>query len=192
MRYLGKGSVSSLLGVLLNIAWYVLFAAMGGILLAMLVLGVLAPRFIPQDLMSFTVDAQFLSFDFSQVEVKDPQVILFGNMGFALTSLLVVQAIVHQLRKVFATLRAGTPFNLENAKRIRAIGLICIGGSFLQSLVSFLVGYLLMNNVIIKGVEVNAKGGSFMGGIFIGLVILVLAEIFRHGAALQEEQNLTV
>ena len=50
----------------------------------------------------------------------------------------------------------------------------------------------MMHNLVIQGVELNVKSSFHLSGIFIGLVILVLAEIFRHGAALQEEQNLTV
>ncbi len=192
MRYMGKGSVSSFLGVALNLAWFTGFVAMGGILLGMLTMGIFGAR-IPHNLgRVFTFDAQFLSFGFSHAEIRDPRLIFLGTTSLVLVSLVVAQAVIHQLRLIFRTLQAQTPFTLENARRIQTIGFILIGGSFLQALAGFLVGLLMMNNIVIPGVELNVKSDFHMNTIFIGLVILVLAEIFRHGAALQEEQNLTV
>ena len=193
MRYLDKGSVSSFLGVALNLAWSLCFVAMGGILLAMPFVSAISSRLLthgPRGTLTF--DAQFLSFGFTRAEVRNPQAIVLGILGLTLVTLVVAQAIIHQLRRIFRALQVESAFTVETAKRIRAIGLIFIGGSLLQSLAAFLVGLMMMNNLVIQGVELNVKSNFHLSDIFIGLVILVLAEIFRHGAALQKEQDLTV
>ena len=49
-----------------------------------------------------------------------------------------------------------------------------------------------MNNISIPGVELNPKLSLNSGTIFIGLVVLVLGEVFNIGFKLQEDQDLTV
>lgn len=101
-------------------------------------------------------------------------------------------AIIYQLRKIFATLVDGNPFLLANAKRMRTIGVLIFGGVLLQLIAGISIGWLIMEKVIVTGVAFSAKGELNMGGIFFGLVMLILAEIFRQGALLKEEQDLTV
>ncbi|MGE5551284.1 MAG: DUF2975 domain-containing protein [Bacteroidota bacterium] len=193
MRYLGKSSAAFVLGVLLDVAWGMAFFGMGVILLCLLALGFFSPQIFPHSLLrSFAFDTQFIKFSFSRVDFQSIEAILFGFLGFILLALVVFQAVIYQMRRIFATLKRGTPFTMENARRIRIIGLVIIGGSLLQSLATSGVGYLMMQNIIIEGVELHAKLGAGASSILIGLVILILAEIFRYGASLQEDQDLTV
>jgi len=191
MRYLGKGSISSFLGSVLDIVWYLWFVVAGGILMAMLTSGFLMPRLMGKP---FRIDAEFLRLTFTQVEFRNQRLIYLGFLGLALISLLIAQAIIYQLRRIFRTLRTGTgnPFTKENASRIRAIGLITIGGTFLRFLAGFILGLLMRVNIMIQGVELSYRSSLHLSSIFMGLVILILAEVFWYGASLQEDQNLTV
>jgi len=129
MRYLGKGSVSSFLGVCLNIAWYVCIIAMAAILIAALVIGILIPHALNNSHFSLQIDGPILSFNLPSTVIKNPQALVFSGM---------------------------------------ALGFVMLG---------FALGAALNPDLT---------------GIFAGLVFLVLGEVFRIGAKMQEEQDLTV
>lgn len=194
MRYLGKGSVSSFIGGAVNVAWYVILSAMGAILLA-----ALAAAIAPQRLMNefstdhMSLDTAFFTLDFDQLTVRNPRTIALGFLGFALAMLGFATAIIGQLRGICANLRAEAPFAPENAGRIRTIGVLVIISTLVKSILFSLQGLLIMNNVTIAGAKIGVRVGSIdLTGILLGLLILVLAEIFRYGSELQEERNLTV
>jgi hypothetical protein len=49
-----------------------------------------------------------------------------------------------------------------------------------------------MNYISVPGIRIDAVLGLNVTMLFIGLVILVLAEVFRVGVQLREEQDLTI
>lgn len=140
----------------------------------------------------FSLDADMVRIEFPDAVVKNPKLLFMAMFPFGLIMFGLGLTILYQLRKIFATLAAGNPFLLENAKRIRAIGLLIFSGVIVELVCGNVLGKLFMDNISVKGVEFSVKGGINLGGIFIGLVMLILAEIFRQGALLREEQDLTV
>ncbi len=100
--------------------------------------------------------------------------------------------VLYNLRKIFATLVTENPFDRENVVRIRRIGGAVIAGAVLKSLVQTAFGFFFTHYVSVTGVDFRAKLSLDLTTIFLGLVFLVLAELFRLGSAMQEEQDLTV
>ncbi len=106
--------------------------------------------------------------------------------------------IIHLLRRFLSTVMAGSFFVKENIKRVRQIGLVTIIIQALE-LAAALGLALFVKPVEIPGMAVKVYWQS-MGpavqkgfwGIFLGLVILAIAEIFRLGAKLREENELTI
>jgi uncharacterized BrkB/YihY/UPF0761 family membrane protein len=192
-----KPSLVSVLRVSTEIAWYGLF-----VIIAILVVVIVAYGFfIPMDELSeassqgkgeFTINADFLNVTFEKIQVEETRLLMVGSLGVTLIALTIAQVIVGQLRKIFASLAKGTPFNPENSKRIRLIGCFVIIGAVIKSLVALLVGFLVMNTISIPGVEFEIRVLSPLNGVFVGLVIFVLGEIFRKGTELQEDRDLTV
>jgi hypothetical protein len=101
--------------------------------------------------------------------------------------------IVHHLRLLMRQLKAGEPFHELNPGRIRkiAIGVIAWGPvrmiEFFSTGAMFFTGgrittFGLMPHYSLLAFEV----------IFIGLSILIIAQIFEYGYKLQREQDLTV
>jgi len=97
-----------------------------------------------------------------------------------------------KLREIFRTLRDGEPFARENAARIRRIG---IGVILLELLRSGAVLYWSYSGAAL----VTASGARFIPashisapGILYGVVILAIAQIFREGTRLREEESLTI
>ena len=195
MRYLGKSSVSSFLEVFLKVVWalclFGLVAILGGALVVALVD---QARLAPGPGSRFSLDLYGISLHLDSVKtvVRDPRAIILGLLVFAFFMLGFATAIVYQLRRIFANLKAGQPFIPENARRIRAIGLLVILACLVQSFLGFGLGTILAKNLAIEGVTIRPQLNFGLDGFLIGLVILVLAEVFRYGAALQEDRDLTV
>jgi hypothetical protein len=114
------------------------------------------------------------------------------SVAVLVTLMSLVLWIVDQLRKVLWTLHDRDPFVEKNAARIRRIG----WGVILVELVR--TGAVVYWSYF-AGAIVTASGAQFIPAsrvstpaILDGLVILALAEVFREGARLREEQSLTI
>jgi hypothetical protein len=188
MKITGKGSLSSALGAALTIAWYLLFVVMGGIVIGIVIMA-MSPA-SPSGTLAF--DAQFVRLAFSGAQIGNPKLATTGTLAVVLVAAGVAEIVVFHLRKLLANIRDGHLFAAANSRHIRAIGLAAIGGAIVNALVCLAVGLLVTRSLHVPGVEVSARAGSPMMGIFLGLVILVLAQVFQHGAELQEDHDLTV
>jgi hypothetical protein len=114
------------------------------------------------------------------------------SLTLVLGLLILGMWIADQLRQIFGTLRDGEPFAAANAGRIRRVA----AGVILAELVR--TGAVLYWSYS-AGALVTASGARFIPAthisapsILYGLLILVIAEIFREGARLREEQSLTI
>ncbi|HEY0435612.1 MAG TPA: DUF2975 domain-containing protein, partial [Phenylobacterium sp.] len=95
-----------------------------------------------------------------------------------------VLVIVDALRRIFVTLTAGDPFHPQNVRRLRLIGLM-LGALELGRYVVWGVGPLMP---WVRRVEPNFNLTAW----FSVLVVFVLAEVFREGARLRREAELTI
>ena len=99
---------------------------------------------------------------------------------------------LHHLRRIFQRVRGGAPFDATNAPRLRWLGLLALGIAVLRSVAESATSFAVRSGVTSERVEVPL-GLSIDGSVvFFGLVLVALAEIFRRGAELEEEQTLTV
>jgi hypothetical protein len=110
-----------------------------------------------------------------------------GTLAFA-----VLFFVLHQLRQVVSTAAEGDPFVPENGSRIRALGWVVLVGEVLKAVVSFASSSYLHQQVSLPGMTVEPCFNFQWSTIFLGLVILAIAEIFRAGATMREEQALTI
>ncbi len=190
MKYLGKKSASSVLKVVLDLTWYLGLAGVVLLMLFQVYFMVGGPELIPG---SLQIETPGLVFRFTD-GLPEPVTRTKFVVGFILVLLLLAVGllVIYQLRKIFATLAGRTPFTKENARRIRIIGIAVIAGALLNTIVYFMLGLYISNFVQLPGVELIANLKVDFGGIFLGAVIIILAEVFRYGACLQEEQDLTV
>jgi hypothetical protein len=125
-----------------------------------------------------------------------PREIVFAVYFHLFILWLLFFAGVRELANVFEDVGAGNPFALENARRLRIVGLCMAGGGLfkiLYTVASFAVFY---DDVIIPGARIPYRllvAQDFsLGLVFGGLVVLAVSEVFRIGNRLQEDQNLTV
>jgi Protein of unknown function (DUF2975) len=100
--------------------------------------------------------------------------------------------VIDQLRAVLRTLIHGNPFVAENATRIRRVAFAVIIGEFARALIVFAENHYAMTNVAIAGLQFDTWPHMSFRTIIYGLIILVIAEVFRAGTRLDEEQSLTI
>lgn len=218
MKAMGKGSVASLIMFLLNVGSGVV--ALGLALTVVLLvwwpvadgpmevdaawLAVGSTMTIP---VSFSVDTgthrvTAPTLGISDAEIRNARGSLRfparGGPFFIANGLLILAVfgvalwVLGQLRAVFRTLRAGQPFVPANARRLRYIAFAVIGGELARSAVFYGENYYAMTRFAADGLRFHAPLDLNVFAIVNGLIILVIAEVFRLGTRLDEEQSLTI
>jgi hypothetical protein len=176
MRALGPGSVSSFLKIILDVVFVALW--IGVSVVGVLMLAALLLSFNPdliEDITRKTGGAQLI--------YSAP--VLVGGLLAAALYMAGVLVIVERLRRIFVTLTAGDPFHPDNVRRLRVIGLVLAGLELVRYGVWICSAWLLP--------EENKVEPSFsLTAWFSVLVVFVLAEVFREGARLRREAELTI
>jgi hypothetical protein len=198
-----------LVATLINIGWY---AAAAGLALAACL--TVASLFIdlPSSEMdipaSFVLDTQTLRAAAPSVGIENAEfetVRCAGNVKFtppsrafvasvgASLSLFLALAlwVFGQLRAVFRTLLDGHPFVAANAPRIRRIAYAVIGGELARSAIAYM-GMGIHPVFSAPGLHPDSRPDLSIALLLCGLIMLAIAEVFREGTRLDEEQSLTV
>ncbi|XBQ16789.1 MAG: DUF2975 domain-containing protein [Oceanicaulis sp.] len=183
MRTLGPGSLASILKLLLDVAFYVLWAVLGlaSLIVVLIVFGGLYRlagfgSALPRGLEQFLEMEMVLAFP------------------MAIVALAALIFIIDRLRRIFKTLINGDPFVPENAIHLRAIA-IGIGVYQILNYASHGVlslVFTLSGRPVESGARVVSEFNLNLGAWFAVLAFFVLAEVFREGARLRDEQKLTI
>jgi hypothetical protein len=175
MRALGPGSISSFLKIILDVVYVVLVAGVAAV--GVLTVAALLLSFNPALL------ARLAGGD-AAAEILQRGPVLAGGLLAAGLSMSAVLVIVDRLRRIFVTLMAGDPFHPDNVRRLRIIGLMlaCL------ELMRYLVWTL---GASLPGVD-KVEPRLSLTAWFSVLVVFVLAEVFREGARLRREAELTI
>lgn len=113
-------------------------------------------------------------------------VLLMGIMcGFLLF-------LVKKLKDIVRTIEQGNPFIVENSARVRVIGILVIVYCFADSAGDFFMSGVADSMVIPAGFSLNGHIAIHWGLLMVGIAVIVLSEVFRHGSQIREDQSLTV
>ena len=177
VRALGPGSVSSLLKIALDVAYWLL-ALITGVLLLFFVVSF----FIPLENLNVTV-----SDDSGGKALPLTRPLLLFAVGAFSAYFGGFMLILRNLRMIFRTLTIGDPFQPENVRRLRQIGLI---------LAVVTTGVWIAQGFVAGGLAEGVMEAQGMGDLltpgFSVMIVLVLAEVFREGARLRREAELTI
>lgn len=176
MRALGPGSVSSVLKIILDVVYFALWVL--ATLTAVGAAGALIFAFAPGAFEFLISDKATVA----SLAAKAPLTAL--RLAGATLYTIGVIVITGRLRSVFAALSAGDPFHPDNVRRLRVIGLILAGLE--------LGRYALAAGTALWAPGANSFDGPSLTPWFAVLVIFVLAEVFREGARLRREAELTI
>lgn len=194
---LGKGSIASIVKVGLDIVWIILWCVAVAVGVAILAyLGVLAA--VQMGIFPETILDGRAATSIGPVTVESETADhLFAPMlapALLAASVAVVGAliIVLRLKRLFKNFTSGEPFSRDNAGHLRVIWITML----VMELSRYLIAGVVAGLVAIFGqpaktvINVEAPVDlSTWGSI---LILIVLAEVFREGARLQEEQELTI
>jgi hypothetical protein len=179
MRATGRGSISSLLKVAVDVLWVLACAALGfiWIIAAFAIYSIV------------TGNSTLLNLGQYQL-TTGRELTIWIAMGSILS--IGVMIVCAYLRGVFETLVARDPFVPENAKRFTAIGIVLAimeaSGMFVAMIVNVAFGVFTTN-----GAALPFRFPNINWPIWIAvLTLLVLAQVFREGAAMREEQKMTI
>ncbi len=100
--------------------------------------------------------------------------------------------VVFSLWKIVQSVRQKNPFIVLNGRRLRVIAFSMIGVELIQGLANLIKILYLEPRLNFDTIIVHSRIHVSFHVIIAGLVILVIAEAFRIGAELKEEQELTV
>jgi Protein of unknown function (DUF2975) len=202
MKALGKGSVASIIRVGLLITWIVLWMAAAGLIIAAIAytsaLGLIAAGVIDPNTLSnanghFSITSGegsiSASFDDPNAGTWPVVVPAFLVGGVAVGGGLVI---VWRLRKLFASFSSGEPFRRENAMHLRVIWIALLSIEISRYLLLALTSALLAAFSPGEGVRAAFELKIDLSTWVSILILIVLAEVFREGARLKEEQELTI
>lgn len=173
---LGPGPITRLLGVALGAAFWALAIATCAVILAFIF-----TTFVPLGPLGLTVTAGD-----EGTSVPVPRAYVLFALGAIIAYLGGFALILRNLRAMVHTLRIGDPFHPDNVSRLKQIGLTLAtvtGGAWMgQTLVSRLV----------RGALEPPSLFNLVTPAFSVLVVFVLAQVFREGARLRRESELTI
>jgi hypothetical protein len=115
-----------------------------------------------------------------------------ANLVLLMLAMFLMLWVTSQLRAVLRTVRDGRPFVPVNATRVRRIGWAVIAGELARTAVVLLENAYAMQHFSAEGLTFSVRPDLSVFAIIQGLIILVIAEVFRAGTRLDEEQSLTV
>ena len=173
---LGPGPITRLLGAALGVAFWALALAACAFGLAFIFMA-----FVPLGPLGLTVPS-----DDGGIRVPVPRAYILFGLGAIVAYLGGFALILRNLRAMVHTLRIGDPFHPDNVSRLKQIGLTLAtvtGGAWVgQTLVSRLV----------RGALEPPSPFDLVTPAFSILVVFVLAQVFREGARLRRESELTI
>ena len=175
MRALGPGSVSSFLKIILDVVFIALAIGAGVSALLSIVAVIVAAD-------PSLLDARAAA-DLKAQGLSGPG--LIASLIATTIYVTVVLVIVGRLRRIFATLTAGDPFHPDNVLRLRTIGAM-LGVLELSRYPFAALNAWLSPHAAAARMPFNPTAW------FAVLVVFVLAEVFREGARLRREAELTI
>ncbi len=127
-----------------------------------------------------------------QINRPVPNVLLipFFILNFIFSGLILW--IVYSLWKIVQSVRQKNPFTSTNGKRLRIIAFSMVGIELIRGLADLTKMLYLEPRLHFETILIRSDISISLHVIIAGLVILVIAEAFRIGAEITEEQELTV
>ena len=222
MRLMKKSAAPSVALILVNIAWYVVAVVLVVTVLLTLAGAVVAIQVGPDGALNIdaahpnvtmavpvavrvddpTLRASAPALGIEQAKLLDMEATLrfpprwgaffVANLVLAICTFGLALWVLGLLRSLVSAVRAGHPFVPANVGRVRAIGWAVIIGEIARVSVVYFENRYAMTHFTAPGLEFTARPHFSVFAVVHGLIILALAEVFRAGTRLEEDQSLTV
>lgn len=212
MKTLGKYSLASFIRLIITAVWYIQLAFLifltFAITLKFFKNGTTEPtpetmevrltqsRPVPVSIVAAATEltAANLNLDSGQLTFNhqsSKQIIGF-NLVSMWVSFAISLSITYLLRQIFRSLAQNNPFVVPNAQRLRLIAFLIMFSAVTSFAHDALANWFLQQNFVLEGSGIRGHLVIDLKTLMAGLIVLVIAEIFRIGAQIKEEQDLTV
>jgi hypothetical protein len=198
VKALGRGSIASWLEIGLNVLWVILWIAFAGVIVGAVayavIMGLVANGVLPASLLEGGrghVENGAASITFSTDQGLAWQIVA-PALAAAAAAVAGGLIIVDRLRRLFASFRSAEPFRKENATHLRVIWVTMLAIELSRYALLALTGLLIAAFGEPEGTDWTFNFHMNLMTWAAILVLIVLAEVFREGARLREEQDLTV
>lgn len=173
----GSGLLARILKTTVDVAYWVMATAT--ILAA---IAFVAAIFVPLSQLSVTIET---GAETRQMPLS--RGLLLFAVGISAAYFAGFFVILRQLRRIFASLLMGDPFQPKNVRCLQRIGvvltLVTVGGWLAQTLAA--------RNLAPGAIEAPGISELFTPG-FAVIIVFVLSEVFREGTRLRRESELTI
>lgn len=137
----------------------------------------------PESLISFKVNR-------TNVGPSDIKTLMIRIMFMASAVSIVFAPIFRQIQLILCSVKDNKPFDINNAKRLTIVGTVLIIGSLVVRAAQYFVASAIVEKLKLDNVSVNIGVDSNM--ILMGLIVLILAGVFKYGNYLQQQYDSTV
>lgn len=127
-----------------------------------------------------------------RLSIAAPPITIAAALVFGLVVLGLALMALRQLRALVADAAAGTPFGERSPQRIRLIGIALIVADLARGLAGLAGSAWVRSHVALPEGSVRLDFPLDVWALCAGLLIVLLAEVFRVGAALQRDHDLTI
>ena len=198
MKVLGRGSIASWLEITLKVVRVILWIVLGAVVLGAIAYAVFAALVaggvLPVELLRgghghITNGGADITFN---TESGLAWQVIAPALAASVVAVCGGLIIINRLTRLFASFRSAEPFRKENATHLRVIWLTMMMMELSRYALLAVTGVLVAAFGKPSGTDWTFKLNiSLMSWMSI-LVLIVLAEVFREGARLREEQDLTI
>jgi hypothetical protein len=113
-------------------------------------------------------------------------------LGFVVIELGWALFALRQLRLLLTDVLAGSAFAPQNARRVGLLGVTIVGAELVRALAVFVGSWWARGHADHPHVAFQITFPLQPGALAAGVLVMVLAGVFRLGRALQEDQDLTI
>ena len=204
MKLLGRWSLASFMKLVIDVPYYFLLVVLP-VVFAVALWMVLTGRSASVQFetpVRFQLDPRSYPFVTSQHDIQDVSItqahgelqfrgggsrmgIAWTGLGYGILSMGVALFVLNRLRAIFRTLRDQNPFVAPNASRIRLIGIVLVMGPLASTGLGAWYSERVTREISVVGLTLNADWSVNTGVIFSGLILLMLAEVFRLGTEMK-------
>ncbi|MEX0974699.1 MAG: DUF2975 domain-containing protein, partial [Bacillota bacterium] len=111
---------------------------------------------------------------------------------WSLAGTILVLIAVDQVRRIVGGASDKSPFTAANARRVKIAGIAVVCAATAKAFRDLAFAHFITSNVKVPGIQIGYVSDLGLSTAFLGLMILAVAEVMRHGVKLQEDQDLTV
>ena len=136
-----------------------------------------------------------LTIDEAQGELKISPRHFGAAAGFWVFSVVFIGALLYGLwlvRKILATTAEGVPFHPDNPRRLNHLGWVIVATALGATASQFVFGRWALAQLGSPELPISSTWELDQGWLVCGLLILVLASVWKQAVQMAEEQSLTV